>query len=105
MPQASTLAKAQPAQGVKNVPGTKGAMGAQNCPVTKCLAVIGGKDKPLILFLIARGVNHFGALHRQSGEISKHLLTQNLRQLEGDGLLHRKVFVQGFRASPASGRI
>ncbi|MEM7326848.1 MAG: hypothetical protein AAF531_27440, partial [Actinomycetota bacterium] len=35
-----------------------------DCPVTYCLAVIGGKWKPVVLYLIANDVNRFGVLQR-----------------------------------------
>ena len=64
------------------------------CPVSHCLGMIGGKWKPLILFCIANEVNRFGAMQRAIPEISKQMLTQQLRELESDGLLSRIVFAQ-----------
>ena len=64
------------------------------CPVNHCLGMIGGKWKPLILFCIANEVNRFGAMQRAIPEISKQMLTQQLRELESDGLLSRTVFAQ-----------
>ncbi|MBT9312597.1 winged helix-turn-helix transcriptional regulator [Leptothoe kymatousa] len=63
-----------------------------SCPVTYCLSVIGGKWKPVILFLISQDINRFGQLQRQIDGISKQMLTKHLRELEEDGVLHRKVF-------------
>ena len=64
------------------------------CPVSHCLGMIGGKWKPLILFCILNQVNRFGAMQRAIPEISKQMLTQQLRELESDGLLSRTVFAQ-----------
>lgn len=64
----------------------------QSCPVTTCLSVIGGKWKPLIIFLVSNGVNRFGVMQRNIPDISKQMLTKQLRELESDGVIHRKVF-------------
>ncbi|WP_415920296.1 winged helix-turn-helix transcriptional regulator [Tateyamaria sp. SN6-1] len=66
----------------------------KGCPVTRCLSVIGGKWKPVILFCIANGVDRFGAMQRSVPGITKQMLTKQLRELEGDGLISRKVFAQ-----------
>lgn len=63
-----------------------------DCPVTHCLSVIGGKWKPVILFCIAGGVDRFGAMQRAIPAVTKQMLTQQLRELETDGLIDRKVF-------------
>ncbi len=65
---------------------------AADCPVTRCLSVIGGKWKPVILFCIAGGVNRFGAMGRAIPKVTKQMLTQQLRELEKDGVLTRTVF-------------
>ena len=62
------------------------------CPVTHCLSLIGGKWKPVILFCIAGGVDRFGAMQRAIPAVTKQMLTQQLRELEKDGLINRKVF-------------
>ena len=64
------------------------------CPVTITLRVIGGKWKPAILYLIDIGINRFGEMHRRLPGISKRMLTNHLRELENDGILHRKVFAE-----------
>lgn len=64
------------------------------CPVTYCLSVIGGKWKPVILFCIAHGVDRFGAMQRAVPGITKQMLTKQLRELEGDGLITRTVFAE-----------
>ena len=61
------------------------------CPVTHCLSLIGGKWKPVILFCIAGGVNRFGAMQRAIPAVTKQMLTQQLRELEADGLIDRRV--------------
>lgn len=63
-----------------------------DCPVTHCLKVAGGKWKPVILFCLSNGVDRFGALGRTIPAISKQMLTQQLRELEADGIISRTVF-------------
>lgn len=67
---------------------------ANKCPVTHCLKMIGGKWKPLLFFCIDNGVNRFGALQRAIPDITKQMLTQQLRELEADGLITRTVFAE-----------
>ena len=66
----------------------------EECPVTHCLRIIGGRWKPLILFCVANGVNRFGALQRAIPKVTKQMLTQQLRELESDGILSRTVFAE-----------
>ncbi|MEM9895905.1 MAG: helix-turn-helix domain-containing protein [Bacteroidota bacterium] len=64
------------------------------CPVTFTLSIIGGKWKPIILFLISKGGNRFGILQRGIDGISKQMLTKQLRELEADGILERKIYAE-----------
>ncbi len=66
----------------------------QDCPVTFTMRKIGGKWKPIILFLISNGVNRFGAMQRGIDGISKQMLTKQLRELETDGILSRTIFAE-----------
>lgn len=65
-----------------------------DCPVTRCLSVIGGKWKPVILFAVDGGVDRFGVLRRAIPGITKQMLTKQLRELEADGILTRTVFAE-----------
>ncbi|HNN04069.1 MAG TPA: winged helix-turn-helix transcriptional regulator [Leptospiraceae bacterium] len=53
---------------------------------------MGGKWKPVIIYLIRKGANRFGILHRGIEGISRQMLTQQLRELEEDRILNREVF-------------
>ena len=64
-------------------------------PVTVTLRVIGGKWKPVILFAIQQSQPvRFNRLNREINGITQKMLTQQLRQLERDGLVHRKVYAE-----------
>jgi DNA-binding HxlR family transcriptional regulator len=63
-----------------------------NCPVTATMGVIGGKWKLLILFLIFNDVNRFGKMSMILKDISKQMLTSQLRELESDGIIERKIY-------------
>ena len=63
------------------------------CPVVITLAAMGGKYKPLLLYHIeANQVLRFGQLRQLVSDASKKMLTQQLRELEADGLIRRKVY-------------
>lgn len=62
------------------------------CPVTHCLNKIGGKWKPVILFLIRKECNRFSMLQRAIPEINKQMLVNQLRELEADKIVDRTVF-------------
>jgi len=64
------------------------------CPVSYTMRVIGGKWKPIILYLISKGINRFGILQRNCVGISKQMLTKQLREMEADGLLIRKIYAE-----------
>lgn len=59
------------------------------------LKIIGGKWKPVILYHLAlEGVLRFGELKRGMPDITERMLTKQLRELEADGVVHRKVYRQ-----------
>jgi len=64
------------------------------CPVTTTLRVIGGRWKALILYHLFQGVKRFSELQHEIGGVSQKVLTQQLRELERDGIVHREVFPQ-----------
>ena len=64
------------------------------CPVTFTLSRIGGKWKPIIIFLVSKGGNRFSILQKAILGISKQMLTKQLRELEADGILDRKIYAE-----------
>ncbi len=63
-----------------------------HCPVEATLDLIGGKYKTLILWHLAGGPQRFSQLQRLILRATPKMLTQQLRELEEDGLIHREVF-------------
>lgn len=58
------------------------------------MMLIGEKWKVLILCDLMDGTRRFGQLKKSVGAISQKVLTQNLRAMEEDGLLTRKVYAE-----------
>ena len=63
-----------------------------HCPVETTLDLIGGKYKTLILWHLAGGPQRFSQLQRLITRATPKMLTQQLRELEEDGVIHREVF-------------
>ena len=63
-----------------------------NCPVAATLQLIGGKYKALLLWHLSDQVLRFNELRRLVPEATPKMLTQQLRELEADGLINRKVY-------------
>jgi len=64
------------------------------CPVTASMDVIGGKWKILIIHLIRNDINRFGKMSMMLKDISRQMLTTQLRDLERDGIIERKVYAE-----------
>jgi DNA-binding HxlR family transcriptional regulator len=63
------------------------------CGVEACLELIGGKWKGVILHhLLTEGVLRFSEIQRLKPTLSPRILTAQLRELEHDGLIVRKVY-------------
>ena len=62
------------------------------CPVAATLDLIGGKYKALILWHLSEQTMRFTSLKKLIAEATPKMLTQQLRELEADALIHREVF-------------
>ena len=62
------------------------------CPVEVTLKLIGDKWKALIIRDLLTGTKRFGELKKSVEGITQKVLTSNLRSLEKDGLVERKVY-------------
>lgn len=64
------------------------------CGLDAAIDVVGGKWKPMVLWALSEGPRRFGALRRELPGISEKVLTQQLRDLERDGIVVREVHEQ-----------
>ncbi len=65
-----------------------------DCPVATTINLIGNKWKLLIIRDLTGGKKRFGELRKSLTGISQRVLTQNLRELESDGLIDRAVYAE-----------
>ncbi len=63
-----------------------------NCPVEATLDLIGGKYKALILWHLSDGTLRFSQLRSRISKATPKMLTQQLRELESQELVHREVY-------------
>ena len=63
-----------------------------NCPVEYTASIIGNKWKIIILRDLLTGTKRYNELTRSVVGISAKVLTENLRDLERDGIVKRKVY-------------
>lgn len=67
---------------------------AFGCPVEACVEVIGGKWKGVILFHLLDGTKRFNELLRLMPAVTQRMLIRQLRELESDDIVARKVFAE-----------
>lgn len=63
-----------------------------DCPINATIKVLGGKWKVLILFNLNQGSKRFNELRRAMPAITQRMLTNQLRELEADQIISRKVY-------------
>ncbi|NJO83605.1 MAG: helix-turn-helix transcriptional regulator [Blastochloris sp.] len=64
------------------------------CPVSAALSVIGGKWKLPIVHLLSLETYRFNTLLRSIPGVTRQMLTTHLRELERDGVVHRRVYAE-----------
>ena len=63
----------------------------ENCPVTRIMSVLGGRWKFIILYTLRNSPKRFGQINNFIPSISNKVLTEQLRELEEDGIIDRRV--------------
>ncbi|WP_244107260.1 helix-turn-helix domain-containing protein [Burkholderia sp. BCC0419] len=61
------------------------------CPMSKCMALIGGLWTPEIIWCLSNGPRRFSELRRDNPTITAKVLTGRLRDLEERGVIRRSV--------------
>ncbi len=72
--------------------GTGGKAGKYNCPIEATLDLIGGKYKSIILWHLVDQTLRFNEISKVIPQATPKMLTQQLRELEKDGLITRVVY-------------
>ncbi|SDS93020.1 transcriptional regulator, HxlR family [Mucilaginibacter mallensis] len=65
---------------------------ANDCPIAATIDVIGGKWKPIIIWLLIQDVKRFGELHRSIPGIALKVMNRQLKELEADGIIIRTAY-------------
>jgi len=64
------------------------------CPVEAALDLVGGKWKGVILYYLRGETRRFNELRRLIPGVSQRMLTKQLRELEANRIVHRKIYRQ-----------
>ncbi|EJB06994.1 putative transcriptional regulator [Rhizobium leguminosarum bv. trifolii WSM597] len=64
------------------------------CSVEAAIGLIDGKWKSVVLFHLLSGTLRFNELRKHIANVTPRMLTNQLRELEDDGLIERKVYAQ-----------
>ena len=63
-----------------------------DCPITNSLKLIGGKWKIAIIYNLRKGPTRFGELKKLLSPITQQMLSKQLREMERDQLINRRVY-------------
>lgn len=63
-----------------------------DCPAAETIALLGGRWRLIILHVLCKHARRFGEINVRIPSISKKVLTEQLKELESDGLISRKQF-------------
>lgn len=69
-------------------------MNLNECPIMRTLEVIGGKWKPILLYYLRQQPRRASELQRLVPQASAKVMTEQLRELERDGVITRTVYGQ-----------
>jgi DNA-binding HxlR family transcriptional regulator len=67
------------------------------CPLYTAIGVVSGRWKPMIIQRLAPGPLGFGELQRMMPRVTAKVLREQLRQLQGDGLVSRRALTPAHR--------
>lgn len=68
--------------------------GTKSCPIAGSINIFGGKWKPEAIYFINLGPKRFNELRRLIPDVSQRMLTQQLRELQRDGIINRKQYLE-----------
>lgn len=77
-----------------NVPRPPVERALEVCPVEVAIAVVGGAWKMTAIKHLHRRTHRFGELRRAVGPVTPRVLTRQLRELEHDGVVERRVYAE-----------
>ena len=64
------------------------------CPMHNVMRILGGRWKIALLYFIHQDHNRFGLLHKKMPFITTKMLSQQLKELEQDELVIRKIYAE-----------
>ncbi|WP_217607098.1 helix-turn-helix domain-containing protein [Chitinophaga sp. GbtcB8] len=65
-----------------------------DCSIIGSISNISGKWKPVIIWMLLSGPKRFGELNKRIEGIALKVLSRNLKELEADGIINRRVYAE-----------